>query len=205
MQTLSPTEFDKGIIFAQEALEIGEEEVFDSLWFRLADLASEMLIKCVLNKSYEKPQCVTPLLLESTFPLASNSASYARKIDDRVNWFSDSPAKIVRFGRIGSLRTTLICRGQNEAKDLIDNVRLDGISHSPLEPPDKEMPPGTAFIARDPRTLQKRVAVVCLDNTTVFVDRIKLPSKLWVDGLDFARGRPQGFYFTHMPKDVKGE
>ena len=103
VQTLHPTEFDRGAILARDSYKIKPSETYRSLAEELSRRGGKLLYDILLNRMYD---CNIPgyITLPPVLPL-----SYAKKVqpsERQINWSQYDTFKIVRnFNTLGQLYT----------------------------------------------------------------------------------------------------
>jgi methionyl-tRNA formyltransferase len=179
LQTISTEGFDKGIIFAQSLqIPIEETERLAALRYRLGKSASQMLLKSLQDRTYLAPKPV------KTF----TDESYAPFVHMQIDWTTMSAEHIVRVGRLFEPVTFLISK---ETGKLV-SCHLSGISHRQQEGGKNK--PGDFLMAREPQSGKKKLAVVCADGKTVFVEDIKVSGRNWISGLNFVTTSEERFW-----------
>jgi methionyl-tRNA formyltransferase len=175
LQTLSPVGFDKGVIFDQSySTPIEEDESLQSLWDRLANIAANMLVNAVRNRTFINPEQTQTFTTES----------YAERIDKTIDWEKMSADKVVRLERVVKYPSTgLISLDTGQRID----AQLSGIS--PRSKGAGKKQPGDYFLSS-----HDRMVVVCGNKETVYVDKVKVSGKNWITGRSFLASSPYRFW-----------
>lgn len=139
VQTLHPTEFDKGDILAQESYNITPDESFISLSNNLATIGGKLLNNILVNKLYD-PSNLSYKLIN---PSASFSYAYKIKPTERqIKWDNSSINGLIKIqNTIGNLYTFK----EHTSKDnIVTNKRIILPNIRPSETPnDLSVPNGT--------------------------------------------------------------
>ena len=154
VQTLHPTEFDKGDVLAREEYTIKENETLDSLTETLAIMGGDLLNNIVKKSLFDKSN-PNYRVLKPDLPF-----SYAAKVsstDNQIIWKNATVQSIMRkYGVLHKLHTFKPCIPKKKSTATTKRVVLGNIqpSSSPL---DSSLPNGS-FRLLDDSTLEIKVS-----------------------------------------------
>lgn len=142
IQTLHPTEFDKGAILSRDKYEIRHDETFESLTKVLAEKGGKLLADILVKRSYD-PKSPTYSVLKPVLPF-----SYAKKVknsDRLINWQQMNTFDIIRrFNTLGSLYSYKPYHPRkNKHQTLLKRVVLEDITESKVQQLPELLPAGS--------------------------------------------------------------
>jgi methionyl-tRNA formyltransferase len=179
LQTISSKGFDRGIIFDQSfPIAIEEDEKFEDLWRRLANLGADMLVSSIRKRTYINPQPVATFTKESE----------AGKIHNSIDWYDSTGDRVERLSRLFPPTTGAI--DIHTGRRII--IKIRGISHRPQKGASRT--PGTYFMARERVSGKMKMVVVCSNKDTVFVEEVKVSGKDWIPGTEFVNSSADRFW-----------
>jgi methionyl-tRNA formyltransferase len=178
LQTLSPTSFDKGIIFDQSfPVELVQYKTFRDLCAGLAHLSAEMLLTSLRKRSYLSPSPVETFTKESYAPIVS----------DYIDWTTATDEHALRLAGICNPKTGAISRASG--KRTIISVR-----DFRLRAQNATGPPGSYFLARHGPSGDILMCVTCANKRAVFVEQVKVSGKHWVSSRQFVESAELRFW-----------
>jgi len=177
LQTLSPTSFDKGIIFAQSnPIEIVRHHDFRHLAHHMAHIGATILLQSLRHRTYISPSPVRTFTNESYAPIVSRY----------IDWETTPSNYAFRLASIYNPLTGIISRSSG-TRVLVSVRKFREHSQGAKEPP------GTFFLARHADTGDMLMCVVCADKKAIFVEEVKVSGKDWISSKEFVESSAERF------------